>query len=159
MRDPVSVLLVEDEEAQRRLIADILAREGHEVREAGTVDEALAAIDEKVPDLILCDWRMPGRDGGELLDEVRSRSLGCAFVVMTAYGSIAHAVDAVRRGADDYLGKPFEREALLLAVKRVLKTRRLERENVALREVLREGDAYGELIGRSRAHAAALPDH
>ena len=149
MRDPVSVLLVEDEAAQRRLIADILAREGHEVREAGTVDEALAAIDERVPDLILCDWRMPGRDGGELLDEVRSRSLGCAFVVMTAYGSIAHAVDAVRRGADDYLGKPFEREALLLAVKRVLRTRRLERENVALREVLREGDSYGELLGRS----------
>ncbi len=149
MRDPVSVLLVEDEAAQRRLIADILGREGHEVREAGTVAEALAAIDEKVPDLILCDWRMPGRDGGELLDEIRSRSLGCAFVVMTAYGSIAHAVDAVRRGADDYLGKPFEREALLLAVKRVLKTRRLERENVALREVLREGDSYGELLGRS----------
>ena len=149
MRDPVSVLLVEDEAAQRRLIADILGREGHKVREAGTVAEALAAIDEKVPDLILCDWRMPGRDGGELLDEVRARSLGCAFVVMTAYGSIAHAVDAVRRGADDYLGKPFEREALLLAVKRVLKTRRLERENVALREVLREGDSYGELLGRS----------
>ena len=149
MRDPVSVLLVEDEAAQRRLIADILGREGHEVREAGTVAEALAAIDEKVPDLILCDWRMPGRDGGELLDEVRGRALGCAFVVMTAYGSIAHAVDAVRRGADDYLGKPFEREALLLAVKRVLKTRRLERENVALREVLREGDSYGELLGRS----------
>ena len=149
MGDPVSVLLVEDEAAQRRLIADILGREGHEVREAGTVAEALAAIDEKVPDLILCDWRMPGRDGGELLDEVRGRALGCAFVVMTAYGSIAHAVDAVRRGADDYLGKPFEREALLLAVKRVLKTRRLERENVALREVLREGDSYGELLGRS----------
>ena len=149
MGDPVSVLLVEDEAAQRRLIADILSRDGHEVREAGTVAEALAAIDEKVPDLILCDWRMPGRDGGELLDEIRSRSLGCAFVVMTAYGSIAHAVDAVRRGADDYLGKPFEREALLLAVKRVLKTRRLERENVALREVLREGDSYGELLGRS----------
>ncbi len=149
MADPVSVLLVEDEAAQRRLIADILAREGHEVREAGTVAEALAAIDDEVPDLILCDWRMPGRDGGELLDEVRGRALGCAFVVMTAYGSIAHAVDAVHRGADDYLGKPFEREALLLAVKRVLKTRRLERENVALREVLRKGDSYGELLGKS----------
>ena len=149
LSDPVAVLLVEDEAPQRRLIADILAREGHVVRETGTVDEALAAISDEVPDLILCDWRMPGRDGGELLDEVRSRSLGCAFVVMTAYGSIAHAVDAVRRGADDYLGKPFEREALLLAVTRVLKTRRLERENTALREVLQEGDSYGELLGRS----------
>ena len=79
--------------------------------ETGTVDEALAAIEDQVPDLILCDWRMPGRDGGELLDDIRERSLGCAFIIMTAYGSIAHAVDAIQRGADDYLGKPFEREA------------------------------------------------
>ena len=151
MGNGISVLLVEDEEAQRKLIAEILGREGHEIREVGTVDEALQAIGEEVPDLILCDWRMPGRDGGELLDEVRQRALGCAFIVMTAYGSIAHAVDAVRRGADDYLGKPFEREALLLAVQRVLRTRHLERENRELREAVREGDGFGELIGRSQA--------
>ncbi len=151
MTNGVSVLLVEDEAAQRRLIAEILSREGHSVREAGTVDEALATIAVEVPDLVLCDWRMPGRDGGALLDEVRGRNLSCAFIVMTAYGSIAHAVDAVRRGADDYLGKPFEREALLLAVERVLRTRRLERENRELREVLKEGDRFGELIGRSHA--------
>ncbi len=150
MAKGISVLLVEDEVAQRKLIAEILRREGHDVRETGTVDEALQVIAEEVPDLILCDWRMPGRDGGELLDEVRQRALGCAFIVMTAYGSIAHAVDAVRRGADDYLGKPFEREALLLAVQRVLRTRYLERENRELREAVREGDGFGELIGRSQ---------
>ena len=150
MSDGVSVLLVEDEIAQRQLIAEILGREGHEIREVGTVDEALQSISDVVPDLILCDWRMPGRDGGELLDEVRRRALGCAFIVMTAYGSIAHAVDAIRRGADDYLGKPFEREALLLAVQRVLRTRRLERENRELREAVREGDGFGDLIGRSQ---------
>jgi CheY-like chemotaxis protein len=72
--------LVEDEVAQRQLIAEILTREGHEIREAGTVDEALEAIAEEVPDLVLCDWRMPGSDGGELLDEVRERALGCAFI-------------------------------------------------------------------------------
>ncbi len=146
-----SVLLVEDEEPQRRLIAEILSRDGFSVRAAGTVDDALSAVEDEVPDLILCDWRMPGRDGGEFLDEIRDRALGCAFIVMTAYGSIAHAVDAIRRGADDYLGKPFEREALLLAVRRVLRTRRLERENRQLREVLREGDHFGELIGGSEA--------
>ena len=150
MSDGVSVLLVEDEIAQRQLIAEILGREGHEIREVGTVDEALQSISDVVPDLILCDWRMPGRDGGELLDEVRRRALGCAFIVMTAYGSIAHAVDAIRRGADDYLGKPFEREALLLAVQRVLRTRRLERENRELREAVREGDGFSDLIGRSQ---------
>jgi len=154
MGDGISVVLVEDEVAQRQLIAEILGRKGHQIREAGTVDEALSLIADEVPDLILCDWRMPGRDGGELLDEVRQQALGSAFIVMTAYGSIAHAVDAIRRGADDYLGKPFEREALLLAVQRVLRTRRLERENRGLREAVREGDGFGELIGRSQVMKA-----
>ena len=153
MTEAVSILLVEDEEPQRRLISEILGRDGFAVREVGNVDDALSLIEEAVPDLILCDWRMPGRNGGELLDEVRKRALGTAFIVMTAYGSIAHAVDAVRRGADDYLGKPFEREALMLAVRRVLRTRRLERENRQLREAIREGDGFGELIGRSPAMA------
>jgi len=153
MSERVSLLVVEDEAPQRRLIAEILERDGHSVRQSATVDEALEAIEEEIPDLILCDWRMPGRDGGELLDEVRARVLGCAFIVMTAYGSIAHAVDAIHRGADDFLGKPFERDALLLAVQRVLRTRRLERENRELREAIREGDGFGELIGRSEAMA------
>lgn len=143
----VSILVVEDEEAQRRLIVEILERAGNELRSAGNVDEALEAIAGEVPDLVLCDWRMPGRDGGELLMEVRRRGLGCGFIVMTAYGSIAHAVEAVRLGADDYLGKPFEREALLLAVHRVLKTRRLESENRRLREVVGDDHRFGRLIG------------
>ena len=112
MADPVAVLLVEDEAEQRRLVAEILQREGFAVRQASTVAEALDAIDVEVPDLVVCDWRMPERDGGELLDEVRDRALGCGFIVMTAYGSIAHAMEAVRRGADDYLSKPIKRDLL-----------------------------------------------
>jgi two-component system NtrC family response regulator len=148
---PVSILVVEDEPAQRRLIVEILERAGNVLRSAGNVDGALDSIAEEVPDLVLCDWRMPGRDGGELLAEVRRRGLGCGFIVMTAYGSIAHAVEAVRLGADDYLGKPFEREALLLAVHRVLKTRRLESENRRLREAVSEEDRFGNLIGGTSA--------
>jgi DNA-binding NtrC family response regulator len=146
-----SVLIVEDEVTQRRLIADILEREGHPVSEAGSVEEALAVIGDERPDLVLCDWRMPGRDGGELLRELRLAGVHCAFVVMTAYGSIAHAVEAIRMGADDYLSKPFEREALLLAIRRVLRTRQLENENRELRQVTRQQDRYGELIGGSQA--------
>jgi two-component system NtrC family response regulator len=143
----VTILVVEDEPEQRELIVDILERAGNSLRSAGDVDAALTAISEEVPDLVLCDWRMPGRDGGELLSEIRRRGLGCGFIVMTAYGSIAHAVEAVRLGADDYLGKPFEREALLLAVRRVLRTRRLETENRRLRDVVDEEDRFGLLIG------------
>jgi two-component system, NtrC family, response regulator len=147
----VSILVVEDEQAQRRLIVEIFERAGNVLRSAANVDEALDAIADEVPDLVLCDWRMPGRDGGELLSEVRRRGLGCGFIVMTAYGSIAHAVEAVRLGADDYLGKPFEREALLLAVHRVLKTRRLESENRRLREAVPEENRFGHLIGGTPA--------
>jgi two-component system NtrC family response regulator len=148
--DPaVLVLVVEDEDAQRGLMVEILEREGFRLREAANVDDALDSIAEEVPDLVLCDWRMPGRDGGELLAEVRGRGLGCGFVVMTAYGSIAHAVDAIRQGADDYLGKPFEREALLLAIHRVLRTRRLETENRRLRDAVGEEPGFGRLIGDS----------
>ena len=150
--DPaVAILVVEDEQAQRRLIVEILERAGNVLRSAANVDEALDSIADEVPDLVLCDWRMPGRDGGELLSEVRRRGLGCGFIVMTAYGSIAHAVEAVRLGADDYLGKPFEREALLLAVHRVLKTRRLENENRRLREAVSGEDRFGNLIGGTPA--------
>jgi DNA-binding NtrC family response regulator len=143
----VSILVVEDEEAQRKLIVEILERAGHRLRAEGDVDRALDAIAEEVPDLILCDWRMPGRNGGELLADVRRRGLGCGFIVMTAYGSIAHAVEAIQLGADDYLGKPFEREALLLAVHRVIRTHRLESENRRLREAVSEDDRFGRLIG------------
>ena len=143
------VLVVEDEAAQRALIGDILARSGYAVRQAGDVARALAEIDDQPPDVVLCDWRMPGRSGGELLEDVRARGLGCGFIVMTAYGSISHAVEAIRNGADDYLGKPFERDALLLALERVLRTRRLELENRRLREIPRDRDRYGELLGAS----------
>ena len=144
-----SILVVEDERAQRRLVADILKRDGHEVAEAESVDEALTLMGSLTPDLILCDWRMPERDGGELLKEVQSRALECAVIVMTAYGSIAHAVEAVRLGAADYLAKPFEREALRLAVERVLKTRALVVENRRLREQADQGEGFGELIGKA----------
>ena len=145
------ILVVEDEDDQRRLIVGILERDGFSVGSAGSTDEAAASLADNPADLILCDWRMPGRDGGELLTEVRNAGLDIAFIVMTAYGSIAHAVEAVQRGADDYLSKPFEREALLLAVRRVLRTRRLETENRRLREVPRDEDRFGEITGRSPA--------
>lgn len=145
------VLVVEDEPAQRELIAGILRREGHLIREAGSAEEALASLAEEIPDLVLCDWKMPGRTGGELLADLRRRGVAAGFVIMTAYGSIAHAVEAMRLGADDYLAKPFEREALLLTVRRVLRTRALEEENRRLEEALTERDRFGDLLGSAPA--------
>ncbi len=141
------VLLVEDELDQRRLVAGLLRNEGYTVAETGSVDAALAELERSPVDAVLSDWKLPGRDGMELLREVKSRFPETAFVMATAYGTISHAVRAVREGADDYLTKPFEKQALLLALERTLKSRRLLDENRRLTEALAERDRLVDLVG------------
>lgn len=148
------ILIVEDEIFQRKLIADILTREGFETLTASSAEEALERLqlpDAPPVDVLLTDWRLPGMEGGQLVRLVRERLPTCARVVMTAYGSIAHAVEAIRLGADDYLAKPFEREALLITLRRALRTRALERENLKLRTRLQQQDRFGTLIGQAPA--------
>ena len=143
------VLLVEDEIDQRKIVAGILRGEGYSVAEAGSVDAALAELAASPVDLVLSDWKLPGRDGTELLAEVKDRFPETGFLMATAYGTIAHAVAAVRAGADDYLTKPFERAALLLAVERTLRARRLADENRRLSEEVRDRDRLVDLVGKS----------
>lgn len=147
---PARLVVVEDEASQRRLMADILKREGFQVTSFGSAEEAMEFMTEQnPPELLLTDWRLPGMDGGALTRWVREKQLPCAVVVMTAYGSISHAVEAIRLGADDYVAKPFEREALLITLQRALRTRTLERENQHLRTRLQDRDHFGTLIGQA----------
>jgi two-component system NtrC family response regulator len=145
------LLVVEDEPDQRRLLAELLAAERFAVLEAGTVAAAEAALAAGEIDLVISDWKLPDGDGGALLAHVRERHPETAFVMVTAYGTIARAVEAVRAGADDYLAKPFERQALLLAVERTLARRRLERENRRLAAEIGDRDRLVDLVGRSAA--------
>lgn len=149
MKDATRILVVEDEAAPRQLILSILKREGYQVEGAQNGADALLKLNDFKADLVLCDWRMPKMDGGELLDRLGEMESDAHFIVMTAYGSIDHAVQALRRGADDYLSKPFEREALLMAIGRVLKTRKLKAENDRLRQAIVEQDRYGQLLGKT----------
>ncbi len=147
------LLVVEDEPAQRELLTQLLRSAGYAVRDAGSAEDALEMLDLESADLVISDWKLPGMDGMALFDQVAKRWPACAFVIVTAYGTIARAVEAVRGGADDYLAKPFEREALLLAVERSLRARALVDENRRLVEQL--GEARGEraslvdMIGRA----------
>ncbi|HXT49721.1 MAG TPA: sigma-54 dependent transcriptional regulator, partial [Thermoanaerobaculia bacterium] len=150
------ILLVEDEPDQRKLVAGVLA-EGYVIAEAADLPTALAELARAPVDLVLSDWKLalagngrPG-DGMELLAHVRAEHPGTGFVMVTAYGSIAHAVEAVRAGADDYLPKPFDRGALLLAVQRTLRGRALERENRRLAAEVADRDRLVDLVGRSAA--------
>ena len=141
------ILVVEDDKDQRELVAGILGRQGHRVEEAEGVVEGLRLLEQRPVDLILSDLKLGDEDGMDLLREVRERGLRCGFVMMTAHGSISHAVQAVRAGADDYLEKPFQREALMLSVERTLRRRELEDENRRLSEALDERQKLVDLVG------------
>ncbi|RMH23264.1 MAG: sigma-54-dependent Fis family transcriptional regulator [Acidobacteria bacterium] len=141
------LLLVEDEPDQRRLVSRILGGAGYRVSEAAGVVDARAILDRGDVDVVVCDWKLPDGSGMEVLEAARASDRAVAFVVVTAYGTIAGAVDAVQAGADDYLAKPFERQALLLALDKALRARRLEDENRRLSEALSERDRLVDLVG------------
>jgi len=146
-----SILLVEDDPAQRQLVAAALSAAGHSTCVADGVTAAVALLGEPGLQLVLSDYRLSDGDGLQLLKEVRARRPELSFVLVTAYGSIQHAVEALRAGADDYLAKPFERQALLLAVDKALRTRALREENRRLSDALGERERLVELVGRAPA--------
>jgi two-component system NtrC family response regulator len=127
------ILVVDDEEPQRRVLAGFLRKAGYDVEAVGSPDEALAVVAARTVDLVLTDLRMPGKTGVELLEAVRGLNPEIPVVVMTAYGTVASAVDAMKRGAADYLGKPVDLDELEVLVARTLERRALVSENKALR--------------------------
>jgi two-component system response regulator AtoC len=115
-----TVLVVDDDRSVRTVLAASLQREGMQVREASSGDEALAAIASGPVDLVLTDLRMPGMDGMRLLHEVTARWGDVPVIVLTAHGTVALAVEAMKSGASDFILKPFDRDEILYAVKKAL---------------------------------------
>ena len=130
------ILLVDDDDALRESLGLLLAAEGYEVVTAGDAPSALARLEEPV-DVVLCDVRMPGMDGLELLPELIRRLPGAPVLLMSAYGSGDLAVEALKRGAFDYLAKPFQPAEVLLAIKKARERERLRRANVLLQRDVR----------------------
>jgi two-component system NtrC family response regulator len=128
------ILVVDDEERQRKVLAGFLRKRGFGVEEAGNAEGALRAVSFRTVDLVLTDLRMPGRDGIQLLDGIHAINPELPVIVMTAFGTVASAVDAMKRGAADYLTKPVDLDELELLVARTLERRALLSENEALRE-------------------------
>ncbi len=127
------LLFVEDDPAGRELGAFNLTRAGYEVDAVASGEAAIEVFSPERHSLVITDLRLPGVSGLEVLRRVKARSPGTAVIVVTAYGSIDAAVDAVKQGATDFIGKPFHREHLLLAVERALNERRLAKELDELR--------------------------
>jgi two-component system, NtrC family, response regulator AtoC len=125
------ILVVDDDAALRDSLALLLAAEGYEVVTAADAPSALACLETPV-DVVLCDVRMPGMDGLELLPELIRRLPGAPVLLMSAYGSGDLAVEALKRGAFDYLAKPFQPAEVILAIKKARERERLRRANALL---------------------------
>jgi two-component system response regulator AtoC len=154
------ILVVDDEALLARSLDRSLTRAGHEVEVARTAPEALQAVERERPDLVLLDLKLAGADGLEVLDSIAQLDPSILVVVMTAYSSIPSAVEAMRRGAVDYLSKPLDLDVLQLAVTRALEGRRL-RQRLTYYEHRDLAGAHGlELVGESAPfrQAAALVD-
>jgi two-component system response regulator HydG len=145
------VLVVDDQKNMRATTAMLLRQAGHVVAEAEDGALALQRVRQEAFDVVLTDLRMPGLDGMEVLRAVRAASPDTQVIVMTAYGTIESAVDAVRQGAHDYVSKPFKEEELLLRVGRALETRRLRGTVSLLAGELRRQSGLERIIGRSPA--------
>lgn len=144
------ILIVDDEEDIRMLVAGILEDEGYETREAATAEEALAVVAQRRPTLIVLDiWLQgSGMDGLEVLDRVKAEHPDLPVLIISGHGNIETAVAAIKKGAYDYIEKPFKSDRLLLCVARAIEAARLRRENSELR--IRAGDDR-RLIGSSTA--------
>ena len=148
----LDILVVDDEQDIRDLVAGVLEDEGFETRTAANSDQALAALAERRPALVILDVWLQGSklDGIELLDEFRQRSPELPVIVISGHGNIETAVAAIKRGAHDFIEKPFQTDALLLTIRRATENERLRRENQELR---RRAGAGTDLIGTSNAIA------
>lgn len=146
----LDVLIVDDEADIRELVAGVLEDEGFETRTAGNSDDALDALDTRRPSLVLLDiWLQGSRlDGLELLDEIKQRDATIPVLIISGHGNIDTAVAAIRKGAADFIEKPFEADRLLHLVARATETERLRRENQDLRARIGQDD---ELTGTSAA--------
>ena len=161
-----TILVAEDDRAIRFSLACSLKADGYRVIEAGDGDEALARIEQDQPDAVLLDLKMPGRDGLAVLAKLGPALADLPVIVITAYGGSAAAIEAMRRGAYDYLTKPFDLDEVQLTLKRALRQRALAFEVKSLRartEVPNEAadepaDAEPELVGQSVAMREVFKD-
>jgi DNA-binding NtrC family response regulator len=146
-----NILVVEDEELMRGILRKLLEAEDYQVLTADSAENALEIFSTRDVELTLTDIRMAGMDGLELLDQIKNIENEALVIIMTAFSSVDSAIAALRKGAYDYITKPFVNEDLLQTVKNALRTKELFRENRALRRELEKKYSFSEIIGNSAA--------
>ncbi len=145
-----TILIVDDEKNYLVVLEALLSPEGYEVITVDNAIDALRLIRESDIDLVITDMRMPGTSGMELLQESKKIRPQLPVIIMTAYGTIEMAVEAMKKHAYDYITKPFRNEELKLTVRKALEAHQLLKENRRLRAALSERFRYGSIVGKSK---------
>jgi len=145
------VLVVDDEENIRVVLRTLLRRHGYEVETAGSGEDALALVEGFGPDFVLTDVRMPKMGGLDLLATLRAKNHPATVIVMSAYGNVDLAIEAMQAGAYDYVQKPFKPEEIVLALRKAEERETLRRENRALREEIRKEHQFESILAKSAA--------
>jgi DNA-binding NtrC family response regulator len=143
------ILVIDDEADIREGLEMLLGSEGYRVDLAQNAAEGLNRLESRGYDLVLLDLMMPDRSGMDVLEEVRKRDRSTPIFLITAYGSVEAAVNALKRGANDYFSKPWDNDKLLIEIERMIASRRLESENTQLKRALKQRYSFPNIIGKS----------
>ena len=144
------ILVVDDEPLQRSILKTILSEEGYETYAASSGEEALKMVRSYSPDVVLTDLKMSGMDGVELLNKLSQEKTAPTIIIMTAFGTVNSAVDAMKKGAFDYLTKPLDKDVVVLTVKRALERMDLIKKNRELQQALYDKFRIDGIIGSSQ---------
>ena len=145
-----TILIVDDEILQREILLTILSEEGYNVHSASCIEEARKIINESFPEIILTDLKLGSQDGIEILNNLPDEPFRPAVIVITAFGTISSAVNAIKKGAFDYLTKPLDKEVLLVTVRKAEERMNLIKENLLLRKELYDKFKIDGIIVKSK---------
>jgi DNA-binding NtrC family response regulator len=148
---PGSILIIDDEAAIRESLETLLGMEGYSVVAAESGEEGLARIAERPFDLVLLDLALPDKSGMDALREIRDRDPQLAVIMITAYGTVENAVQAMQNGAANFIQKPWDNEKLLADVRTAVARRRAEEENIQLKRALKQRYNFENIIGKSES--------
>jgi len=153
---PASILVVDDDALSLAALTDMLHRAGHDPVGAASGAQALETFQAGIFDAVITDLRMPRMDGMQLLRKLRTRDPQIPVILVTAYGSVQTAVEAMKEGASDYVTKPFSSQEILATIGRLVDLQRLEHENRALKEELETRYGFAGIIGHSEPMKAVF---
>jgi len=148
---PKSILVVDDEVSVRTSLEKVLSKEGYITKTAGSGNDAIKILSKVPVDIVLSDLKMSDGDGLELLRAIKKKTPNTEVILLTGYGTVETAVEAMKEGAYDFITKPFKKAVILSTIERAIERQNLRQENTYLKAQLGKGKAYNEIIGKSQA--------